>query len=751
MTAVWLWALVWAAAGAGQPLVLVRDGKALAHIEISPQASDVEKLAASELARYIERASGAKMNVVAGRQQGPAVALVCEGPPQTTTRFTVSADGDRMEIRGNCPVAVLYGAYWVLREYVGCRWFAGGEIGEVVPHRPTIAVPPGRRSLRPAFYIRAFFLGRDEEMWWALRNGLNGFFTDQFVEKLGTGVGPSLWVKGPRHAFSQLVPPKEYFAEHPEYFALIGGKRSPNGQLCTTNPTVIRIVANKMREFFEKNPDRWCFSVCPNDGYGWCECERCRALDEKLGGARRWSVRPDQPVVTDRVLWFANRVAEVGGLRDFPGRELYVYAYVNYAPPPQVEWPKPGVIPWLCHYLPACYAHPIRDSRCEANKQFYGFLRTWVEHTRGDMGFYAYTDKSMWLGLPRPVVRQMADDIKLLAELGVRRYVAQSSARNWGQMDCLYWVTARLLWNPSLDVEKLRSEWYAGFFGAAGPAMRRWYDVLDEAVRSSGRHFNADPAREGPPIFTDDVLARAQAALDEAARLAAGDETVAQRVERVRQAFDLGSRRVRYFAAVDRFYRTGDREALKTAVQLGRPWKKLRGWAGRQFAARLAELEQILETGVAWNGLGPEQELGGRKCRNTDETGPGDGKAGWAALKFVADDRKAEYRLTLVVWGKSTPFAPIICVEGRGKGFAEGGKWQRLELVHGKLSGREQWDTLVFRIRPEMLDKETMLQVVGLGGGDSQIWIAESKIEKVSATKDDQRNGQQASGAAEKQ
>jgi hypothetical protein len=50
------------------------------------------------------------------------------------------------------------------------------------------------------------------------------------------------------HTFGALIPPEKYFKHHPEWFALVKGKRrgitDPEGlghdsQLCTSNPNVV--------------------------------------------------------------------------------------------------------------------------------------------------------------------------------------------------------------------------------------------------------------------------------------------------------------------------------------------------------------------------------------------------------------------------------------------------------------------------------------------------------------------------------
>ncbi|MBM4085334.1 MAG: hypothetical protein FJ272_11135 [Planctomycetes bacterium] len=131
---------------------------------------------------------------------------------------------------------------------------------------------------------------------------------------------------------------------------------------------------------------------------------------------------------------------------------------------------------------------------------------------------------------------------------------------------------------------------------------------------------------------------------------------------------------------------------------------------------------------VLMNGFGKPETLGGRTAFNSDETGRGDGRAGWASFNFVVKDFTKSFELHLSVWGKSDPLNLIICAEGQGKGRSEGGKWTPVE-AQGMLSGQEQWDHLVYRLTPELYDRAGPRQTVGLGGGDSQIWISECWLE----------------------
>ncbi len=709
-----------------QQFTLVESGAPQAVVQLRENPTDVETLARDELCKYVKLATGADLCRTANAGGRVVLNVRGEGPEG----FTLDVTPERVRLSAATPVSLLQGVYRFLQEFVGCRWYVGGEIGEVIPEAHTITIPVGTHVERPSWRVRTFFLRDDPEYWWALRNGLNGWFSREFVDSLGSGVEDDLLYQQPGvggfHAWFRILDPKEYRDEHPEYYALVGGRRVQggihSGQICTSNEEVINLIAHKARTYFQEDPGARYYSIAPNDGYGWCQCEHCMRLEAELGGPRPWPEQPARLIVSDRQVQFANEVAR-RALPGLEGRELIIFAYVSHAPPPLKVRPAKGVTVWLCHYAPACYAHPIDDPNCPRNAAFYEYVQGWAE-CADRMGYYAYTDKSMWKGLPRPVVPQMMRDIKTLYRLGWRRYVAQSSARNWGQMGSLYWTTARLLWDVNANVDKLQDDWYRGFYGPAGPAMRQFVEGLQEAVADSGEHFTANPDVEGPKVFSVEALAAASLRLKVALE-AADTEQVRERVEKRLASFEGGASRLAFAREYARYNETGDKAALEKAVAAGQELAKR---SDARFRRKLRGLELELQTGMAWVGVGEPEEKGGRTCYNSDETGLGDGAAGWMTLETVLKDRSKPYVLELVVWGESAGFTPVICSQGKGAGYAAGGIWEPLELIEGELSGKAQWDTIKWLVKPEQFDPEDTKTRIGFGGADSQIWLADARL-----------------------
>lgn len=413
----------------------------------------------------------------------------------------------------------------------------------------------------------------------------------------------------------------------------------------------------------------------------------------------------------DRVFWFANEVAGRVA-QTCPDKKLLVLAYINYAEPPDTVRPGPNVVPFLCHYAPADYSRAINDPASAANAQFNQLLKRWTRLTP-DLMIYSYVSKSMWWRLPRPVLHTFAADIKYLHALGVRRYYCQSSLNDWPLDGPLYYVIAKLLWDPAADPEACAREWIAGMFGAAAPAMTEFYDAIETAVRRTGRAYSDNPRTQAAGLFEKASLDRALAALERARQLAGGDATAAQHVAGVAQTFRYGYWMIEGFEQEARFAATGDpacREAAQAAGQ-----KALTFCNVREAADYVKSWKTGAQLGVANSSFGEAEMKGGRRCWNSDETGPGDKANGWATFHVMAADRTKPLLLEMDVWGESQ--LQTISINTRQK------VWIPVRPEQ-PLSRKPQWDTLRFRIPPESLDHSRALQHIGFGGGDSQIWVA---------------------------
>ena len=396
-------------------------------------------------------------------------------------------------------------------EGLGARWFLPGEIGEVVPQRRTIRIDPIDVSYVPDFAHRNLWIGAPSS---AMTLEEKGMYSTWWARNRLGGVPAS---SGP--AFHRLFPPDEYFERHPEYYALLGGERSADGQLCTSNPEVVRLAVEKARSYFDRNPDATVFSLSPNEGYGWCECDSCAHLDPpEARGKRRGKAR--------RLTLFVNEVArEVR--RTHPDKRLSFYASAGRAEPPGDVRVAPNVLVVVAHDG-FCHAHPITDPSCRANVRFRAMLEGWRDvadhlHVREYYGRWA---------APWPTARMIAEDLVYLRGLGVEGFSAEIGANGEGAWLGAY-VASRFLWDSGDDPYSVLNDLYTRFYGPAALPMARYFRILEKAFRRT-RMTLSGAVHWIPSIYTPEVLDACDRALREAEGLA--DESIFRR----RVALSLG-------------------------------------------------------------------------------------------------------------------------------------------------------------------------------------------------------------------
>ena len=185
-----------------------------------------------------------------------------EAAGQGEEGFVLRSTDRDLAIVGGGDYGTLYGTYALL-EKLGIRWYLPDPLGEIVPNRSTVEVGPLDEKQRPSFPMR--WVGKDDA--WNLRNRMN---------RVGETYPPAFRIE-PRiyHSRSAYVRHDRYYATHPEFFALIDGRRSKekHAKLCVSNTELVREVAKNMAKRLRRDPSIDLISLSPMDGQFWCECE----------------------------------------------------------------------------------------------------------------------------------------------------------------------------------------------------------------------------------------------------------------------------------------------------------------------------------------------------------------------------------------------------------------------------------------------------------------------------------------------
>jgi hypothetical protein len=481
---------------------LAEAGRALQPIIVSTNATAATKAIAGELAEYLGRISGANFEVQCGDgSHGIVLGTLAEFPNRSLNRslkiintfdgkeaFVIRSERDRVLLIGATELGASHAAFRLL-EHLGCRWFFPAKEWEVVTPISKLDVSLDV-SERPRMLARRIWYGY-------------GAFGDKGHPRRGSAqkdyddwARHNLMASSFRvyagHAWQGIIADnKTTFAEHPEYLALVKGKREGE-QLCVSNPEVQRLAVHWAMKFFEKNPDREMVSMECSDGDGQCECENCT----KLGS------------ISDRVFTLANVVArEVA--KKYPGKQVGCLAYNEHSEPPSFKLEPNVYVQLTAGFIRGRYNHDELLElwpKASANLGFYEYFSVWLwdfDKLPGGNGANITRTKTM---------------IDRYLKAGATSFDAESG-NNWGVHGRGYYVCNKLLWNPDADVHALLADFYDKAFGPATPAMKRYYERV---------------APDNSPLISRGLVGEAFRDVEEAALLAKDRPDVLQRIDQIK-------------------------------------------------------------------------------------------------------------------------------------------------------------------------------------------------------------------------
>lgn len=551
-------------------LTIVEDGTPAAAIAIHPGADQIDREAAEELQTHIRTASGAELPIIEVPDAtalpadgthlvigaGPAEQLgvdVDELAPEEYLVRTVGRNiiftGHDLGSRGGDPAAkvdastaTLWAVGRFLDNQMGVRWLWPGEIGTYVPKRRTIVAPELDVRERPVIEQRklrtAVHAGPADEAWRLLTDEERMTLAEElnrwkYRHQMGSR---STFRFG--HAFGHWW--EEYGEEHPEYFATppegFRPMRTNRAKLCVSNPAVAEQVIAEWKA--AGSPDNW--NVCPNDGSGFCACDRCRAMDDPPNQDPE-AVWRGQANLTARYVKFWNRL--IAEMRETnPNVTISSYAYSAYREPPKGLTLNPGIVLGMVHTYHA-----------------YDEWQGW-----SDAGAKLFLRPNWWhMGGPAPHIPLHAQGGYFLfaREHSMIGFDFDSLIGFWGTQGPLYYLIARLGSRDDLTVDDVIEE-YCSAFGGASDAIRDylrfWEDFTDRAsyavpaggvvsVNPDGLYeqtarrydMNIHPIASSwpilPALYPDDLLGEAEAILARAEAAAADDaQDVQARVQFLR-------------------------------------------------------------------------------------------------------------------------------------------------------------------------------------------------------------------------
>jgi len=456
-------------------VTISQNGQAKAVIVIAADAPEPEQHAAKELAEFLGKITGAKFES-AGQAKpdsscifvGPAAAKWADQSVSTdglgAEGVVIKTIGDDLVLAGGQPRGTLYAVYSFLEGQLGCRWWSSTE--STIPSKPTITLDNLNVRYVPQLEYRSPYWFDAFDGDWAARNECNGQ-----GHRLEAKHGGKHIYEGFVHTFYPLIPPDKYFAEHPDWFSEIDGKRTTDhAQLCLTNEEMRKELVKNLKERLRKNPAATIASVSQNDWIGNCKCKNCAAIEQEEGSP------------TGLMLRFVNAVA-ADIEQEFPNVAISTLAYQYTRKPPKITKPRDNVIVQLCS-IECSFSKPLADDR---NKAFRDDIIGWSPICKR-LYIWDYTTDFRHHIMPHPNLRVLGPNVKFFADHNVKGVFEQGAYGTYGaeMAELRAWVLAKLLWDPSRDGEALTNEFIEGYYGPAAPHIKAYLKVTHDAVEQSG-------------------------------------------------------------------------------------------------------------------------------------------------------------------------------------------------------------------------------------------------------------------------
>ena len=503
--------------------VLFHDGKSDYVIVLCADASTSEQTSAKELQLYLEKIGGVTLPIVDENQIEDGQKHIFIGfnkeyaekfnvkcPKNDDEGYTYCSVGENIWIYGGKQRGTIYGVFSFLENELGIRWYSADCTK--IPTIEKWGFKGLMHSEKPFVEYRHLnYCMANSNADWLAHNKCNMGWSVHDNEYGGlTGYWGC-------HTFSYFISTGEYFEEHPEYFSMRDGKRTPYTQLCLSNPDVLRICTEKMKQVIADNPQYWVYDLSQNDNHFPCECDECRAIEEKYGGH------------SGLMVWFVNQVADAIKPQH-PDKYIGTFAYQYTRQAPTNISPRDNVLIRLCS-IECCFAHPLEE--CEHNQSFIKDMEDWSK-IASNLFVWDYVVNFRQYVAPFPNFGVLARNIKAFKKYNAMGIQELGVYNSYGTEfhDLRTWVISKLLWNPSQDAMALAAEFINAYYGTTAPYVQQYFDLCHSLINDSTVLGIYDG--DTNPLFTDEFIAQGKIILDQAKQASASaSEEIRFRVEQL--------------------------------------------------------------------------------------------------------------------------------------------------------------------------------------------------------------------------
>lgn len=516
-------------------ITLATDGNTSYKILYEKNANEELKSAVSFLAETLQQMIGCGTIEIIEDGKADKGCFISIGNTQLSENININQienDGYILKVKDNNLIikganqsGTKNGIYDFLETKLGCMFLRNDY--DYIPEFPTIRLENYDEVINPSIAWRKQFQYEALQNNWYDKLKLNGTkakegFKEGIYAQWGT------WC----HTQFQFVPPEKYFDSHPEYFALINGKRCYQAKwhssdmqthLCLTNEDVYEIVKAGMKSEIQKNPEAlyWDFSIMDTP-VKVCQCPECNRINTKYQSN------------SATIIMFINRLAKDLG-KEFPNLMFSTLAYQDCINPPVGLEVEQNVVIKLCAN-PGSQGYSYSVGANKNSKQIKLLLESWGNIAK-NIVVWDYVVDFNHLLLPFPNYDVQKANMDFYVDNNVMGVFHQGSREKGDEMaDMRTYLLSRQMWDKDIDFEALMKKYIQLNYGEASPYIEEYLETMSESYISHNKELNLydNPSKHKYDYLSASNIAKYMQLTEKAMAAVQDDQMALEQVEKVR-------------------------------------------------------------------------------------------------------------------------------------------------------------------------------------------------------------------------
>ena len=407
--------------------------------------------------------------------------------------YIIKTFGNSVIIAGESERGTLFGTYGFLEDDFGVRFLTSEY--EHIPALSSVPLYVHDDREIPDFKYRSLYYQPAKDLKFAAKMKSEVAYAS--ID--GTSVGGTwmTFVKNAVHSFDALVPAATYYDAHPDWYSAKEWSKSQpclsnglndDGTLDDTDSYIRKMIEVSTDMLIREHESAEYFYISQNDNQNVCTCEKCLKQVQALDGSR-----------SAQLILFLNAVArEVKANLAKAGIDSNVkfltlsYQWSAGAPAKTdangntvaIVRPRDDIAITFAP-ITGCKNHSVNDPDCDTNAMGVGkAFEDWGKIC-SDFTVFDYTvnfhDYLSWY----PNFSIIKSNLLYFKQKNVAaaKFESSQDSNSCYQQDLEMWLYGKLMWDTSLDLQALISEFNRYYFG------ERAGKIADEYVTYMNSHF----------------------------------------------------------------------------------------------------------------------------------------------------------------------------------------------------------------------------------------------------------------------